>query len=95
MGDIAVRVDPGFAVEARDLQGCQETELGGSIRGSIRSSGRRTRWHCTTAAGLRRPAAALPAKPDVSCETISDVVVADQAIMETILLQLRGPRRRP
>ena len=27
-GDVAVRVDPAFDVEARDLQGCQETELG-------------------------------------------------------------------
>ena len=38
------------------------------------------------AAGLPRPAAAFPRKPDMSCETISDVCVTDRAIKETILL---------
>ena len=44
------------------------------------------------AAGLPRPAAAFRAKPDTSCETISNVCVTDRAIEETILLsfEVRG-----
>ena len=86
-GDIAVVVDPGFAVEARDLQGCQETELGRVDSWVNPQQRQETRLALHYArpgySGLLRLS---PRKPDVSCETISDVVVADRAIMETILL---------
>ncbi len=92
-GDVAVRVDPGFDVAARDLQGCQETELERVYPWLNPQQAGTTRLALHYARPNYGGALRLsPRKPDVSCETISDVTVKDRAIEETILLsfEVRG-----
>ncbi len=92
-GDIAVQVDPAVAVTARDLTGCEEV-----LRQRLRS------WLApkqqqAAALGLhwRRPDYAgrlrfRPRRPDVHCDTITNVRITDRSVEETILLDftIRG-----
>ena len=86
-GDVAVQADPAFNVEARDLHDCQETELervNAWLDEPLRPA---TRVALHYAGGA--PAATLrlvPRKPEIVCDTITNVRVTDRAIEETIML---------
>jgi hypothetical protein len=86
-GDVAVQVDPAFDIDAVDLKNCEPLLLS-RLHGWVNP-----RLYQVTRLGLRYSqgdyAGTLrlaPRKPDVTCETVSNVRVTDRAIEETILL---------
>jgi hypothetical protein len=86
-GDVAVQVDPGVDVDAVDLKNCERVLLGQYAGWLNPEQQRVTRLglhygNADYAATLRLS----PRKPDVVCDTISNVRVTDRAIEETILL---------
>ncbi len=93
-GDVAVQVDPAFDVEAVDLTNCEPVLLG-QLYGWLNPAA--AAGHAAGAAlharRLRRPLRLAPRKPDVTCDTISNVRVTDRAIEETILLDFTIQQR--
>ena len=86
-GDIAVQADPAFNVEARELRNAQETErqrvdawLDAPLRDATRVA---LRYSGGAYSGRLRLVAR---KPEVVCDTITNVKVTDRAIEETIML---------
>jgi autotransporter-associated beta strand protein len=86
-GDIAVQSDPAFNVEVRDLHDCQETELervNAWLDAPLRTATRAALHYSTVGySGLLRLA---PRKPEIICDTITNVKATDRAIEETIML---------
>ena len=86
-GDVAVQVDPAFDVDAADLKNCEPVLLG-RLYGWLNPQQQQvTRLGLHYAQGDYAGTLRLtPRKPDVTCDTISNVRVTDRAIEETILL---------
>ena len=86
-GDIAVQADPAYNVEARELRNTQETErqrvdawLDAPLRDATRVA---LHYSGGEYSGRLRLVAR---KPEIVCDTISNVKVTDRAIEETIML---------
>ncbi len=86
-GEIAVQADPAFSVETRELRNCQETErqrvnawLDAPLRDATRVA---LRYSDGGYSGRLRLVAR---KPEIVCDTITNVKVTDRAIEETIML---------
>jgi autotransporter-associated beta strand protein len=86
-GDIAVQADPAFNVEARELRNVQDSErqrvdawLDVSLRAATRVA---LHYSGGDYSGRLRLVAR---KPEIVCDTISNVKVTDRAIEETIML---------
>ena len=82
-----MQADPAFDVEARELQGCQETELAQVAAWLNPQQRQLTRL----ALHYRRPGyqgtlRLAARKPDVTCDTMSKVRVTDRVVEETIVL---------
>ncbi len=86
-GEIAVQADPAFNVEVRDLHDCQETELdrvNAWLDAPLRAATRAALHYSTGGySGLLRLVAR---KPEIVCDTITNVMVTDRDIKETIML---------
>ena len=86
-GDIAVQADAAFTVQARDLSGCQETELqrvAAWLDPEFRAVTRMALHYAGGAcAGRLR---LVPRVPEVVCDTVTNVRVTDRAIEETLIL---------
>jgi autotransporter-associated beta strand protein len=86
-GDIAVQSDPAFNVEVRDLHECRETELERvnawldvPLRAATRAA---LHYSIGEYSGLLRLVAR---KPEIICDTITNVKATDRTIEETIML---------
>jgi autotransporter-associated beta strand protein len=86
-GAVVVQADPAFDVAARDLARCEEEPLGqvfGWLRPEQRPAARLAlRYLRPDYAGALR---LVPRKPEVACDTISNVRVTDRAVETTIFL---------
>jgi hypothetical protein len=86
-GDIAVQADPVFDVKAAGLEACESV-----LRDRLRTWLKPQQVAATTLAlHCRGPAyrgtlRLTLRKPDIACETITNVLVTDRAVEETILL---------
>ena len=86
-GDIAVQADPDFAVQARQLQDCRETELArvsGWLDPQLRDATRLALHYA--GAGYAGKLRLAPRTPEVSCDTVTNVRITDRSIEETIFL---------
>jgi hypothetical protein len=86
-GDVVVQADPAFDVGARELVQCEEEPLGqvfGWLRPEQRPAARLALRYLRPdyAATLRL----VPRKPEVACDTITNVRVTDRAVETTIFL---------
>ena len=86
-GDVVVQADPDFDVGAGDLVECEEEPLGqvfGWLRPEQRPAARLALRYLRPdyAAALRL----VPRRPEVACDTISNVRVTDRAVETTIFL---------
>ena len=86
-GDIAVQADPAFNVQARELRGCQETELervAAWLDPQFRAATRLALHYAGS--GYAGKLRLTPRTPEVVCDTVSNVRIADPVIEETIIL---------
>ena len=86
--DLAVQVDPAYAIEAADLVGCSELKLFRQQYGWLNPGQRnltRLAVHCSKPdySGILKLSLRTPV---VNCSTITNVRVTDRTIEETILL---------
>jgi len=86
-GDVVVQADPAFDVAARELVQCEEQPLGqvfGWLQPEQRPAARLALRYLRPgyAAALRL----VPRRPEVACETITNVRVTDRAVETTIFL---------
>jgi len=86
-GQVAVQAAPTFNVEARELRGCQETELervAAWLDPQLRAA---TRLALSYAGGgYAGKLRLMPRTPEVVCDTVTNVRITDRAIEETIVL---------
>jgi len=86
-GVIAVQADPAFDVDARDLRDCRKTDLDRAnawLDAPLRAATREALYYSGGAAAGRLRLVAR--RPEIACDTITNVKVTDSAIEETILL---------
>ena len=98
-GDVAVQVDPAFDVDAGSLTNCEPVLLG-QLAGWLkpRAAAGDSAWACTIGKATTPATLRLRLrKPEVACDTITNVRLTDRAVEETILLdftiQQRGHSR--
>ena len=86
-GDIAVQADPAMDVLTEDLRFCQEAELEQVYAWLNPQQRQATRLVLQyQQAGYGGTLRLSPRTPDVTCDTISNVLVTDRTVEETILL---------